>query len=172
MAQSVTITDEEVNAVNVLDLLNEITHTDRTFFASMRFLDGQTRSQLTALQLRNTSAMISVINRYMVQPQRMVINVPLNNATWMDPVPVIPSAHQITQATETNVRFVDTTCSICQDIVEEGTRIRACGHCFHAHCIDQWFQQNPRCPMCRHDVRDLRAPVVTNDNEGDRMHTN
>lgn len=168
-----TITeDEDDMGIGVLDVLNEITHTDRTFFSSMRFLDGQTRSQLTALHLRNTSAMLTVVNRYMAEPQRMVINMPLTNASWMEPVPVVPSAQQIAQATETHVRLTDTTCSICQEIVEEGTRIRACGHCFHAQCIDQWFQQNPRCPMCRHDVRDLRAPETTNNNEGSRVHTN
>jgi hypothetical protein len=48
-------------------------------------------------------------------------------------------------------------CSICQDPMEAGQETRtilACSHCFHRECIDRWFQENVRCPTCRHDVRE------------------
>ena len=47
------------------------------------------------------------------------------------------------------------TCTICLDIVEHGAFIRtlpACGHKFHARCINQWLVNNTSCPNCRIDV--------------------
>lgn len=168
--EDTTISEQE--EVGILDILNEITHTDRSFFSTLRFLDGHTRNHIVAAHLRNTTAMLNIINRYMTEPHRTVINIPISNTAWLDPVPIVPSAAQITAATETNIQMTDTTCSICQESVEQGTRIRSCGHSFHSQCIQQWFQQNPRCPMCRHDIRDLQPSVVENNNEGSRVHTN
>lgn len=40
-------------------------------------------------------------------------------------------------------------CPICH---EEDNNIRqtlACNHTFHYHCIQQWFQRNNTCPLCR-----------------------
>jgi hypothetical protein len=54
--------------------------------------------------------------------------------------------------------------------VECATRIRHCGHCFHSGCIGEWFSMNPRCPVCRHDIRLQVAPVPP-PNEGDRLHS-
>jgi hypothetical protein len=42
------------------------------------------------------------------------------------------------------------TCSICLD--EHGARgsaALACGHCFHAACIDAWLRVAATCPNCR-----------------------
>lgn len=53
-------------------------------------------------------------------------------------------------------------CSICQDDLKEGERIRtiaSCQHLFHATCLDEWLSRKPECPMCRKSipVRDLDA---------------
>jgi Ring finger domain len=43
-------------------------------------------------------------------------------------------------------------CSICQDDLKEGDRIRTlrqCQHLFHAACLDPWITQHGSCPMCR-----------------------
>jgi hypothetical protein len=60
-------------------------------------------------------------------------------------------------------------CSICQDDLKEGERVRtvaACQHLFHATCLDEWLRRKPECPMCRKSipVRDrdaLRAILQT-----------
>mmetsp|Transcript_16999 Transcript_16999/g.41413 ORF Transcript_16999/g.41413 Transcript_16999/m.41413 type:complete len:349 (-) Transcript_16999:215-1261(-) len=45
-------------------------------------------------------------------------------------------------------------CVICLEPYEYGqvicsAKTKACGHIFHADCIQQWVQQNEECPLCR-----------------------
>lgn len=152
--------------IDVLDVVHELLETDRTFYGVVRFLDGATRNHLVAAHMRNNTQLISLLRQYMLQPTttNMVLNIPLrmdSSGNFFDNVPVIPTREEIQAATEQHVNIPDTTCSICQETVECATRIRACGHCFHSECISQWFSMNTRCPMCRHDIRDLNAPNAT-----------
>ena len=75
-----------------------------------------------------------------------------------EPVIVRPTAEQIATATTLEVvTSGDEDCAICQDTITANTEARtinACDHQFHAGCIDTWFQQNVRCPVCRHDIRE------------------
>lgn len=81
--------------------------------------------------------------------------------TFLDPIPIIPTRDHIRSAS--TVSIIDTlqtndVCSICQDSIIIGNRIRtlnACNHTFHINCIDTWFTQNVRCPVCRHDIREI-----------------
>jgi hypothetical protein len=46
----------------------------------------------------------------------------------------------------------ETDCIVCLDsLVEEQSlrKLPACGHLFHAECIDRWFQVKTNCPTCR-----------------------
>lgn len=153
---------------NVLDALRDIMETERSFLSMIRFLDGNTRNQIVAAHLRNTNQALGVLRSFMTTPGRTVLTIPINipmdvsgnpNATFanfFDPVPVVPTQQQIEAAVETHINIPETVCAICQDNVNCATRIRACGHCFHGQCIQEWFTINTRCPVCRHDVRDLR----------------
>lgn len=74
-----------------------------------------------------------------------------------DPVIVRPTAEQIATATTIETLTDDEVCAICQDTIAattEARTINACDHQFHTGCIDTWFQQNVRCPVCRHDIRE------------------
>ncbi len=161
---------------DVLDLLHEILETDRAFFNIVRFLDSPTRNHVIAANMRNTNLAMSILRTYMSTPAvaSVVMNIPLDtSANFFDPVPVVPSQAQIDAAVERHVGVpAETTCSICQETVTCATRIRHCGHSFHESCIREWFTQNPRCPMCRHDIRNLQpSRRVVNTNEGLRVHT-
>lgn len=99
--------------------------------------------------------------------------------SFLDPVPVAPTAAQI-QASST-IRTLDAdmedNCSICQDAMRSGEAIRKitqCNHTFHRSCIDTWFVRNVRCPVCRHDIREVEqasvpAPAPAQNNENPRM---
>lgn len=149
------------------DIYHEMYETDRTFFNTMRFIDSQHRSAVMLNYLRNTNLALSILRSYertqANQPTQMVLNIPLNlsdisggntSTHFFDPVPVVPTQQQIRDGVEHHVGVTDTICSICQEAVTCATRIRGCGHCFHGQCIQQWLSMNPRCPMCRHDIRD------------------
>jgi len=147
---------------NVLEVIQEIFETERTFYATVRFLDGQTRNHIVAAQLRNTGLALQIVREYMNRPaqqaQSLVMNIDLSGnllRSFLDPVPVVATPAQISAGTETNVAF-DTSeiCSICRENLTRGTRLRACGHCFHADCINEWLGMNTRCPVCRHDIRE------------------
>ncbi|CAN8318457.1 unnamed protein product [Cochlearia groenlandica] len=46
-------------------------------------------------------------------------------------------------------------CAICLQNAAEGEKMRritACGHCFHADCIDPWLEKRSTCPVCRAQI--------------------
>ena len=48
-------------------------------------------------------------------------------------------------------------CSICQENVNEGERVRTirdCQHGFHVSCVDKWLNKEGICPLCRRTVYD------------------
>lgn len=148
---------------SVLDVLREMFETERTFYGTVRFLEGQTRNHIVAAQMRNTAVALQILRMFMerpAHPQSLVMNIDLSGnvlRNFLDPVPVVPTREQIASATETGVSVANTNCAICQEAVTSATRLRTCGHCFHSDCIDQWLGMNTRCPVCRHDIRDRPA---------------
>jgi len=75
-----------------------------------------------------------------------------------DPVPVAPSPEQLENATEIVQGNGDQICTICQSNESsprsnEWRRIKSCQHNFHRSCIDRWFTEHSRCPVCRVDIR-------------------
>lgn len=48
-------------------------------------------------------------------------------------------------------------CSICQSnyINQQIIRkINHCGHFYHLNCLDEWFENNVKCPECQYDLRE------------------
>ena len=69
-------------------------------------------------------------------------------------------------------------CSICFQPLETNNIVRTisrCNHIFHRECIDQWFEDNITCPICRYDIRTDIEPIPTNQNNtdasGNTVHT-
>ena len=94
----------------------------------------------------------------------------LINTPYDSPVRIRPSIRQIRNATEVvvysqlsqDIRDTQLRCPI--DIVDfspEDTvlRIRHCGHIFREMNLRQHFRRNPRCPLCRFDIRDYTATI-------------
>lgn len=59
--------------------------------------------------------------------------------------------------------LLGTTCAICLQIFQPLEKVRRlpckpagiATHCFHAKCIDRWFQNSQNCPMCKQDHSDV-----------------
>jgi hypothetical protein len=165
----------------VLDVLHDIFETERNFYGIIRFLDGHTRNHIVAAHLRNVSTALQILRDVQTRPPppaSVVMNIDLSGnllRSFMEPVPVVPTRQQIVDATETHVGVTNTVCAICQETVACATRIRACGHCFHSQCIEQWLGMNTRCPVCRHDIREplTRSAQRSSHDEEDRgVHSN
>lgn len=154
--------------LDVLDVLNAMLETDRTFLQTLRFLNSN-REVLLAVQQRNTAAVLAVLRLYMssnTTTYTIPITLPRGMALptgWDEPVVVRPTAAQIEAATSfSSIPPTDTNCSICQEsLLESGTRITHCGHVFHNTCISEWFTRSVFCPMCRHDIRSVDHPAPT-----------
>jgi len=75
---------------------------------------------------------------------------------------VRPTTEQFDQATRTiiynnDVVLPNARCPISLEDFVEGDTIRQiihCGHAFSEEPIQNWFQSNVRCPVCRHDIRE------------------
>lgn len=169
----------------ILEAVRDLTITDRAFFNVVRFLDGNTRNHIVAAHLRNTSQAFNLLRLSMSyrpaveRRENIVMNIPLGNLfdpsgnfmrNFFDPVPVVPTREQIAAATEHNIMVHDETCAVCQENMTCATRIRHCGHCFHMQCLQEWLTMSSRCPVCRHDVRDLH-PARRNNTNDNRVHS-
>lgn len=154
----------------ILDVMGCLAETDQSFFSIVQYLDSRTRNHIVAAHLRNTSQSLAILRLMVPEEETIVMNIPLQRMMdpsgnfaqgFMNPVPIVPTEAQLMESIEENVRVSDMQCSICQENVTSATRIRHCGHCFHSECIREWFTMNTRCPMCRHDIRDLQPSPDT-----------
>jgi hypothetical protein len=83
-------------------------------------------------------------------------------SNFYDNVPVYPTAEQIASGTRRLVYSnteepLNITCPITLERFESDTevlQILGCSHIFNPTSLQQWFQSNVRCPICRYDIRD------------------
>ncbi len=64
---------------------------------------------------------------------------------------------------EDNIQDPERLCSICQQNYTVGSIIRKINHCkhyYHQNCLDQWFENNVKCPECQYDIRTTQ-PTTT-----------
>ena len=95
---------------------------------------------------------------------------------FLNPVTVRPTTEVIQLATTTfnyselplNERLrIGNRCSITLDDYTDDTsmiRINYCGHVFSESGLNQHFLNNVRCPICRHDIRDMSGDGTTENN--------
>ena len=60
----------------------------------------------------------------------------------------------ILNKTEVKINTNDNFCVICQEDIQKNSIIREinCKHSFHINCIDKWFVDNKKCPMCKYEI--------------------
>ena len=150
------------NEVGILDTLDSLLETERTFYQSVRILGANRAETIIETHQRNTAVLLGIIRSYMAVESPLYsvrYNVTVPNTLppgWNDPVVVHATPEQILAATETATPQDDSgNCAICQEtLTTPATRIRHCGHSFHTTCISEWFTRSVHCPNCRHDIRD------------------
>jgi hypothetical protein len=88
----------------------------------------------------------------------------LLNFNSLQDVSVAPSIEQIEAASicrHHDEISSDINCAICMEhtLATGNTDWREffCGHSFHRGCIDTWLASHTQCPICRADVRTMRA---------------
>ena len=49
---------------------------------------------------------------------------------------------------------IDKNCSICLNSYKQGDKVRIlpCMHYYHSSCIDNWFHESTKCPICQLDL--------------------
>ena len=65
---------------------------------------------------------------------------------------------------EDNIQDPERLCSICQQNYTVGSIIRKINHCkhyYHQNCLDQWFENNVKCPECQYDIRTTTPTSTT-----------
>jgi hypothetical protein len=83
----------------------------------------------------------------------------MNFANFFEPVRIGANINLLRLTTKlesyTNSE-TDRLCSICQQNFSSGDIIRKINHCthfYHQSCLDQWFENNTKCPECQFDIR-------------------
>lgn len=96
-------------------------------------------------------------------------------------VPVSPTEEQINRASRTliynsNEPLQYNSCPITIESFQDGESVMIlnhCGHAFREDAIRNWFSNNVRCPVCRHDIRNITTlrNIPVNDISNNRNNT-
>jgi hypothetical protein len=109
----------------------------------------------------------SQILSYVIYPFLDLSGSILNQSRLQDVI-VRPTEEQINNATriityDHSIEFINHRCPISLADFEEGEDVRQliyCGHCFCEESIQNWFNTNVRCPVCRYDIREYSLPNI------------
>ncbi|KAM7263952.1 hypothetical protein ACFE04_001635 [Oxalis oulophora] len=101
-------------------------------------------------------------------------NLPNSNQLQDTSRPRLNSSNSLSSSSSTRIDNITTlkfskecnendmiTCAICLSDFIEGEPIRVlpeCYHLFHAPCIDAWLDSQPKCPLCRANIRPPPPP--------------
>ena len=92
-------------------------------------------------------------------------------------IPIVPTSQQQTDGTLVGpfcqiVNPNNNSCPITLESFDTNsivTQIRGCGHIFNSSNIQFWFRTNPRCPICRYDIRDYQPPLSETPSENNNQ---
>ena len=121
-----------------------------TYFFNMDILSGTQNGNPFQSLFRN-GGMNGATQYYILPMNRPMENVPI-------PVPVDVIARTCRVYSYQEDSSGNTECPIDLTPFHEGDEIMEithCGHRFRSSNLRRWFQTNPRCPLCRIDVRDI-----------------
>ena len=146
------------------EILRELAYARTHFFRNPQLY--RRRDQITTRFLETENTYLEVLGRIRRAP--VTITFPINiPSSFMDAVPVTPTAQQVSDELLPYEGSSQPTCSICQDsISSDGVRLRGCQHVYHQACIRAWFGASARCPVCRRDIREDQAVQTSSASTG------
>jgi hypothetical protein len=63
-----------------------------------------------------------------------------------------------------HIHIKNPECSICYNKIPTDNTKLLCNHIFHNKCIDDWFERNSTCPLCRIEVTPTKFKIAVSDN--------
>jgi len=148
----INYTSTPINMINNIPVGNSNT-TTRTH--NMNGVEMVTTISTTSPGSLPNSLLDVIQNIVNVTMPSMLVNIPVPQ----DDVVVSLPQDCIKQMPSKKVKHTENMepCSICFNDFNKGERYRKlpCNHQFHKRCIDKWFNESVKCPMCRQDIRDL-----------------
>lgn len=171
----------------------ELENTQTFLFNTPLRQTGETQTRTSSIRnqrLRTPPQLNRSIRRQSRQPRQpyhwynpfSIYSFPVNrirplqnvNTTRFEDVPIPVDERTIQLVTETfafdGSNNEMSTCPIDLSefsVGDEVMRIRECGHIFRKSNLLRWFETNPRCPICRRDVRDA-ASMSNTENRDNR----
>jgi hypothetical protein len=164
----------------ILEILSDLAHArvsfvrrqailpQQRFFENEQLFLGLLRDIVRQLSTRDQNQAVETIRSF------LVTGIPAGR--FWDNVNIAPTRQQIDAAVRVIPVPTGETCSICMtpmvtaDMTNQQLSLR-CNHSFHRECIEQWFRQSPRCPVCRTDIRETQQNS-TNGGESVRPNPN
>lgn len=147
----------------VLEILADLAHARVSFVRRQAILPQQRffeNEQLFLTLLRDIVRQVSTRDQnQVVETIRSFLVTGIPAGRFWDNVNIAPTRQQIDAAIRVIPVSTGETCTICMtpmvtaDMRNQQVSLR-CNHSFHRDCIEQWFRQSPRCPMCRNDIRE------------------
>jgi hypothetical protein len=120
---------------------------------------GLTRRIAYSNYLENRRRERRYINRYLhISPIRREninrIDFTYESLYQLQDVKIGLISKNILNKTEVKINTNDNFCVICQEDIQKNSIIREinCKHSFHINCIDNWFIENKKCPMCKFEI--------------------
>jgi len=166
----------EENNNNITQMVNVMNNQENTLRRLL--FENENRLRTVFSPPINTRFQREFTNVNLRSPQNNNVNRSLNSLlnmdnlldSFFDTVPVVPTRQQINSATR-NYIFSDiseplnNSCPISLRRFQnddEVTMIRFCSHIFSQDDLENWFQTNCRCPLCRFDIRTYIPPSENN----------
>jgi len=142
-------------------------HVDRPWFVPDGHSGGPSYDHSPGFGNRNVvvDPSLNVMNNYIY---------PMNLEGFFNRIDVAPTAEQI-DSSITRTSYGDVTnpinelCPISLKPFEQTDPVSIINYCTHVFCrdqLDEWFRSNIRCPVCRHDIREVMPdlePIYNNE---------
>ena len=137
-----------------IGILHGLIETRRSFFRRSNMY-RRNQEEIVLNFIAAEREFLQIMNRILNRQTVVAFTVPFNiPAGFSDPVPVVPTAEQITNELIDFEATTQASCAICQDSLSSGAcRLRGCNHYYHRACIQTWFCASSLCPVCRRDIR-------------------